>query len=540
MSIISVTLKAVDQYSSVLTGLNQGWELMSKALGLVKSAADTAFAAINSGVELAAKGGTYAEMRRQFNNVADSFDVDGQSILDNLDKITLNMVKMEDAAKLAGKGITAGLSEEQIGAVFEFVKRRTELTGESFESMSEQVFKALSGGRVSILNQMGLVIERGSDMASIINAISDATAQYGNAGFNAADKMNALTNQQERFRIALGVAINETPAFQRILTGFTDTIITLVDSFDPRPVTEFFEAMSEVGVVAFDALKDIIPGLETLYDGIKDFFETTVDGTSIASGAIVEAAFGIVRGIAVAINTVLDVLEGSGIITAVEYLTRAVIFVVRGTMTGILELIGTGLELAARKIGGIIRSIDGYAAQYPRVAQLLGIEQGRADWWDDLASGAANFADSFAAIDKVFEGVDQAVQGVAEGLKFGRIDLDAIDDIGKRMSDKIGDIDFSKSWGEALSRSLTVDRLELPDFNARGKIDWDESEVKKDFDLRAKEIEFANLDRDKVAEQWARVNWPAEFEALGQFIFEWTLARARDEEVPLAITTAGM
>ena len=538
MSVISITLKAIDQYSGVLTGLNQGFELVGKALDFMGAAVDATFAAIDKGVSLAAEGGKYAEMRRQFNNVADSFGVDGQRILDDLDKVTLNMTDMGDAVEIAGRAVTAGLSEEQIGTAFEFIKRRTELTGESFEAMSKTVFDALQGGRFSVLRQMGLVIESGAGVKEAMQAIEVATKNYGDAGYHTGDKLRALAVQQKSFTKALGVAVNETPAFQKTLTSLTDTVISVVAAFDPRPVTEFFQAMAEVGSEAIDTIVDMIPGLRETYESVVDFFKSTQEGSKNATATVVETVFEMVKGVASGINTLLDVVEGAGIVTVVEQVARVSLSVVRNVVTAIPEAVGSVLELVMRKVAEFGRSIAGYAQEYPTIAKLLGVDTealiADVGWLEKQAKKAGDFSDSWQKVDDVFQSVDEKIAGLADGIRTERIDLDAIDGIGDRMKDRINDIDFSKTWGEALSKT-DPKQFELPEVTAKGRVEWEESETGKDFDLRAREIELADMDRDKVAEQWARVNWPAEFESLGEFIFEWTMARARGEEFPLAI-----
>lgn len=453
--VISIALKAVDQYSGVLTGLNQGFELVNKALGAIKGAADLAFSAISEGVNLAAKGGTYAEMRRQFNNVATSFNADGQKILNGLDRITVGMLSLPDATRLAGKGITAGLSDKQIETAFTFVKRRTELTGESFNVMSEQIFTALQSGRFSTLKQMGLVVESGAKIEDVMKAMTAATKQYGDAGYNAADNLTTLSNQQDKFTTALGVAINETPLFQKALQAITDTVIRLVDLFDPRPLSVFFDTFAELFISLVRSAAGIIPGLDSVFKFVDELLSGTAATTGEVVTAIGNGLFSIVRTVANVGNTILQILDQLGIITFVEFTISAIIDVVR---------FGTKIvtSLTALMVGGIVdglseaaRLIRETAIAFPTIAGTLGtdlvglaefeVAMNKASW---LVKGLEDSANS--ATDSAADFFQNLNASAALAAKQG-FDVDSIDQMQESFLRRISEIDFSKSWGEALS-----------------------------------------------------------------------------------------
>jgi hypothetical protein len=453
--VISIALKAVDQYSGVLTGLNQGFELVNKALGAIKGAADLAFSAISDGVALAAKGGNYAEMRRQFNNVAMSFGVNGQAILDSLDKITAGMLDLPTATRLAGKGISAGLSDKQIETAFTFIKRRTELTGESFDTMAEQVFTALQSGRYSVLKQMGLVVESGAKVGDVMNAITAATKNYGDAGYNAADNIATLSNQQDKFSTAIGVAINETPLFQKALQAITDTVTRLVTLFDPRPLSVFFDVFGQLFFDLVRSAASIIPGLDSVFSFIDDLLA----GTAAQSGELVKAIgnglFSIVRTVANVGNTILQILDTLGIITFVQYSVDAIINIVRyatkivTTLTAVMVgNIVDGLSEAAR----LIRET---AIAFPTIAGTLGtdlvglaefeVAMNKAGW---LVRGLEESANK--ATDSASDFFQNLNASAALAAKNG-FDVDSIDEMQESFLKRISEIDFSKSWGDALS-----------------------------------------------------------------------------------------
>jgi len=283
MAAINIVLKAVDEYSQTLTGLNQGFELVGKGISAmatvaqaawdaVKFGAETAMAGVQKAVELAAKGGEYAEMKKQFDNVAESFGVNGDRIIKNLEEITANVIGMGDAARLAGKGIAAGFGEEELNTIFTFIKRRTELTGESFEALSETMINSLAKGRFSTLKEFGLIIEKGATVTDVLNEISNATEKYGDSGFNTADNIAALTNQQEKFLTKVGMAINASENWQKAFNSLTDAVVKFVNNLDPQFITDFTDVVVEQATWAAKKVRGILADLYSyFYDVISDF-----------------------------------------------------------------------------------------------------------------------------------------------------------------------------------------------------------------------------------------------------------------------------
>ena len=103
MAAINIVLKAVDQYSSTITGLNQGFDLVSRAIAGIKAVADVVWDAVKAGAEFAFRGikeaialseigGAFDEQRNQFENLAQSYNVVGQEIIDTVKNTSLRTV----------------------------------------------------------------------------------------------------------------------------------------------------------------------------------------------------------------------------------------------------------------------------------------------------------------------------------------------------------------------------------------------------------------------------------------------------------------
>ena len=552
---LSIVLKAVDQYSGVLTGLNQGFELVGKAINLVQGAADLAFDAIKSGVNLAAQGGDYAEVRRQFNTVADSFEVDGQKILESLDSVTLNMIGLKDAAQIAGRGITAGLSEPQLETAFEFIKRRTELTGEDFNSLSQQVFRAISSGRTSILSQMGLVIESGATIEEVVQAMSVATAQYGDAGFNAADKISALANQQNKFTTAIGVAINETPAFQRILTQTTDAVIALVNTFDPRPISVFLDfAIRGVEAVVGNIVQSV-PFLADLWDAL---WAESGEGAGGFAKTAVDSVFSVVRSVGRGVNSILDFLTGTGITSALEFLASGFVTTFGVVLEAGSEIFGLLFSTVVEGFSEMIGLVGDLARDFPQVADFLGIDPlalaNTEQSLKVLARGISQSSKTIAdGVEDTTNKLNGMIAGAAEGARTWRIDLESVDEVQADILESLDAIDYSKKWGEfseegtrsvsGIAQQLAgLEGIGIDDIDVRVNAD-EASQALDAFDDKVRQQRALKLDlegeglRDEIKATIEATDWPQELRQVFEFFLTWVLAKASGERVPLAVAT---
>jgi len=456
MSIINVVLKAVDEYSQTLTGLNQGLELVSKGFGFVKDAGEIAWSAVNKGLELAADGGTYNEIRRQFNNVADSFGRDGSAILKTLDDITNSTLSMPAAAGIAGKGIAAGLSEGQIESAFTFIKRRTELTGESFESMADTVFRALQSGRTSVLGSMGIAVEKGDDLETVMRKITDATKSYGDAGYNLADDLDLMGQAQERFALAIGSSIAETGFIQDAIQALAGAVSDFIDWFDPRPLTVFFDIFGQMVIDAVSGFAKVIPGLSDVFDYIKNLTSVTGDNFGVFVLGVSESLFSIVRTVATVTNEILNILDQMGIITFVEFVVSTVVETLRVGGGFITEAIGAIISTTIEGFSEIISLIAEWARANPTLADSFGLDpMALTDMEMGFKKAARGVGDMTEAFQKGIEKAADFGQSInaelSQALKTQRFDVTAIDQYENEMKSRISKIDFSKSWGEALS-----------------------------------------------------------------------------------------
>lgn len=413
---ISIVLKAVDRYSSALTGLNQGFELVGKAIGAVKFAADAAFGVLNTGleigstiVELGRLGGAFQEQRNQFENLANSYNVDGQKIIDTVKRTSANTLTEFDSIAVATRGLAAGFQGEELDTALSYIKRWTESTGESFESAAERVFMSLSSGRYSVLRQMGLVIENGASFEEVTVAMGAALERFGDTGFNASDKLDALDASTSDFRREIGQAVNESELFKDVLGTLSDSVVSLVRGFDRKPITAFIDGLYLDFLELANSLKYLIPNaLEDWNVAFSSIEDESIDATTTVRLAFIA--------LAQTWNDLIDSISENKVLGTVFD-----VFLISLQIS--IDLLKGTIGLLAEIFDGIVEFIDGVDTLIGKAfAGIAGIEGAIAS----LASSVVGFlADMISKIFDESTGMQRklletiGIEGIVERLKKG-------------------------------------------------------------------------------------------------------------------------
>lgn len=462
MSAINIVLNAVDKYSSTLTGLNQGLELVTKGLGLVKDAAGLAFGAIAKGVEFARVGGAFDEQRNQFENLAKSYKLNGQEILDVVKTTSANTVSEFDSISVATRALAAGFKGPELNDALTYVKRWSESTGESFTAVAERVFTSISSGRYSMLRQMGLVIENGAKLDGVTKAMSEGLERFGDTGFNTADKLDALTASQDDFYRKLGQGINQSEEFQDIMGSVSDTIVDLVKSFNPQPISVFLDLMITGSRAVADIFLSAFPQIRTTVDAVMS--DTTGAVKDFSTDAI-DAVFAVVRGFADATNTILDILDGMGLITFVEFTVSATLQAVEFTSNLITRVVAGLIGSTIAGLGEIVGAVRAFAQSSPLIAESVGLDAvSLAEMevgFKRAARGVENLGESFAqGFSAASEAGQRLTADIAQAAKTQRFDLTSIDNFEQQAKAKLEKINFSKSIAGIVVPSITIDESE--------------------------------------------------------------------------------
>ena len=149
-SIVEASKKTQDSLFSlaaVTTALNQGFELISKAKDLFFGIGET-FANAAIGIkDFAAAGGEYKEQRNQLENLANSYGISGQKIIDVVNNITDNTTNIKDTMEVAARAINTGLGEESLEKILTYSKKWSEAVGGSFKETCIQIIKCVTKGK---------------------------------------------------------------------------------------------------------------------------------------------------------------------------------------------------------------------------------------------------------------------------------------------------------------------------------------------------------------------------------------------------------
>ncbi len=435
-SAINIVLNAVDEYSSTLTGLNQGLELLSKGFGLVKESAsfafDTisfAFDTIGKGVELARIGGAFDEQRNQFENLAKSFNISGQQIIDTVQDISSNTVTELEAVKIATKAVAVGLQGPDLQNALTYAKKWSEATGESFESAAERITTALGTGRFGVLRQMGLIVEKGATTEQVLKSISAGLQRFGDTGFNTADKLDSLNVAQEDFTRKIGQGINQSKEFQSVLGTVADAVFNLVKGFNPAPVTVFVDLLvkgaKSIGNAFLTAFPSVNKALEVLFTDTKG---AVTDLTKF----MIDASFGTVRQISSAINTVIDLVQGLNIGNVFSKAAQSIALIVGTLIEGIVKSVSFVIDYVLKGLDNLALGLAATVRKFPNIADALGIDpdevEGLADSFNSIRTSLTGGLDGIGnlAFD-AGKNIALALDDFNKSADKYKISLDAID-----------------------------------------------------------------------------------------------------------------
>ncbi|NLH78375.1 MAG: hypothetical protein GX465_15190 [Acidobacteria bacterium] len=271
---LEVIISAKDMTGAIFAGLKQA---ITVAVSPLDSVADSLFGFqdrvgkyLDSGIfKLAQLGGAYQEQANQFNAFAASQGKNGEQLLGVIDRIAGGTLDVAQRMTIATRTLASGLDTDQIETALAYVKRFTEATGQDFDSMAQSVFSAFSSGRYAVLKQMGLFVEEGASVMSVIDQMRTGIDQFGDAGFNFADAVDAINNDISDFISYIGAAINKSDAFQRMTTYAVNALDSFVKGFNYDAVAYFFDGIVRSGEIVYTALSE---AFSAIYDVVRDTF----------------------------------------------------------------------------------------------------------------------------------------------------------------------------------------------------------------------------------------------------------------------------
>lgn len=534
MAAINIVLNAVDKYSGTLTGLNQGLELVGKGLDALKFAAGAAFDAVSKGVELARIGGAFNEQRNQFENLAKSYKLNGQAIIDTVKETSANTISEFDSIAIATKAVAAGLQGKELNDALLYVKRWSEATGESFQGAAEKVFTSLSSGRYSVLRQMGLVIENGAKLNDVTAAMSEGLKRFGETGFNSADKLDALNASQDDLIRKFGQGINASKGFQSVLGTISDAVVKLVKDFDPAPIAVFVDLLVSGANVAAQAFFNAFPQIKKIID-----FTLSNSGLAVKrfSTFVIDNVFALTKTIAEAINATINVITGFNVGNVFSKAFQSITIIVGGIVKFVAGAVSQTVDVVLSGFDNLFLALAGLADKFPSIFAELGFSgediRDFSDGIDTIRKGVVGAADGIG--DFVFDASKKAAllaDDFNKTAKSLRVDLGSIEEAQKKAVASLDAFEVSGKTAEIKVVPVLSDPGDLAK-ELSDKFAGIDAEIKGKISADVK----VKLDSERGAADGDTVNESEIFAALVKIIKDALVGAAQAEGVPLAVTT---
>lgn len=452
-SAISVALKLVDNFSGTLTGLNQGWELVSKSIGLAASAGKLAMSGLG---QLGAVIGNFAEVGNQFEQLGVRMETvfggsgPAQEALDwatefstktpyAISEISESMISLQNA------GI------DPMSGALEAVGNTAAATGRKMSEILEPLNKIALTGKVDaeVINSLNAKgINATEALRDAYNLTAEEAKNIGSLGLDATEVIDILVEKMGDYDGAMGALSNTAEgAWSTINDLFTGAKKLLLDSgawdYYVSQVIRIREVLTQV----FDN-PQIKEAIGFIGEGVADTMKYAVGIVEDAAPSIIEGAFGIVKGIANAVNATLDLLSNTGILTIIEFSMTTLIQTVSVAVSGISQLIGGLVGTAIEGFGQIIGLIRDYAQDNPLAATKFGLDLEELavmeTSWTKAGLTVKKYGKDFG--DEVLEIGKSAIKlnaDVSQKLKVSRIDVSAIEAFEKEAKGVIDTIDFS-------------------------------------------------------------------------------------------------
>jgi hypothetical protein len=231
--------------SASIVTLNQAWQLTT---GVMSAVADGAKLVIDGFVKIGTEtkqlltdGGNFNEQFGQFARLAQNKGLQPDKLILDIQNITSNTTDLSKTISVASKAISAGFSERQMNLAFTYAKKFSESTGESFDAVANKIVQAMATGRKTTLQTLGIIVEKGGDAQEAFKALEKALGNFGNAGFNAADKFISVNNSLDEFYKKTAQAANAAPTLQNMLDNMATSVFNFVKNFDYSKFETFFE-----------------------------------------------------------------------------------------------------------------------------------------------------------------------------------------------------------------------------------------------------------------------------------------------------------
>lgn len=185
-SVLNLKNTLSDLASTDIEGLIEGFTTLAGPIII----AGTAIFALKKAFDFAIEGESLLALQQNFNTITSAAGLSGQAILDGMTKAAQGTISEKDALDLAATSVNQlGAGAAKIPQIMTLARQISVATGQSIQSVFENLSNAITTGNARLIKRMGIVVD-----------VSNSELQYAqsvgklNNELTAQDKINARLN----------------------------------------------------------------------------------------------------------------------------------------------------------------------------------------------------------------------------------------------------------------------------------------------------------------------------------------------------------
>jgi hypothetical protein len=234
------SLKRLEQSTGgIIQTVKQHWLGLAATVTAVGASLYKAF-------DLANKAAEFQEQMTALDRLAAKYNTTGQSIIKDLKAVTNQQISMEEASKMAAKGLMMGLNPNILKEFAKEADTLADIMGGDLVETFDMLINAAAKGRVGFLAEMGVIVDLEqayqdyahsigkatkelteqerlqARIKAVMEAVKEATAKVGDAQLDAADKYKQLKAIISDTILKISQAIH--PLIDNIATAFIENI----------------------------------------------------------------------------------------------------------------------------------------------------------------------------------------------------------------------------------------------------------------------------------------------------------------------------
>ena len=290
------------------------------------TAAFAALAAVQRGWGLMAEAAKYEQQVRALNNLAASYNSNGNKIIADLKRISDGTINTITLVEKAGTAMMLGIAPEKISKLMEIARATARMTGQEVSTAFDNIAMAVGRQSKMILDNLGIIVsvesanrtyavqlkktadnlsdteKKAAFLNATIAAGEDLIARMGQQSDTTKDKMDRLKASVDNARLMIGqglirVVLGATGAFQWLAAGVM-TVIAIIPKlleYMARATAKIYEwtgqtermkaSLSEAASLK-KGYEDMLGAAGELAGKAADNFSAMVSSTEDMAGAI--------------------------------------------------------------------------------------------------------------------------------------------------------------------------------------------------------------------------------------------------------------